>query len=485
MFVVGAVALATYALHGFSGLLTRDLSVYSYAGQQVADGVPPYVGILNRAGPLAHVIPGIGVGIARLGDFDDVLTMRRLFWVIAALCVCAVYLLARDLFTSRLAGVASAATFLTFSGFVHYATSGPREKTPMTLFIVCALWAATRRRWFTAGVFVSLATLCLQIAFPASFAAVVAAALVLEPGGRLRALGRIALGGAVPVAVCGVWFALAGSLRQSIDAFYVINARYTTPNPVLDELDTVWLDARTAYGLSLWLLFGGLVALIALALAGLRKGPGRTDVVLAAFSVGVVVGLLWNLKDYDAWPDLFPMLPFAAVGVGGLFALMAKRVSPRTAVAVTVAWSVAAIGVAGQYALSERNDKLVAQRESVAAVLGELPATARIISVEAPQPLVLSGRKNPTRHQMFRSGLQDYVEDIWPGGLDGYRRSIVARNPTLVSMGETVSETWRKSIQPEYVYIGRGPDWYWYARASLGEAKLAALRRATGYEPGD
>ena len=485
MFVVGAVALVTYALHGFNGMLTRDLSVYSYAGQQVADGVPPYVGILNRAGPLAHVIPGIGVVIARLGDFDDVLTMRRLFWVIAAVCVCAVYLLARDLFTSRLAGVASAATFLTFSGFIHYATSGPREKTPMTLFIVCALWAATKRRWFTAGLFVSLATLCLQIAFPASFAAVVAAALVLEPRGRLRALGRVALGGAVPVAVLGVWFALAGSLRQSIDAFYVINARYTTPNPVLDELESVWLDARTAYGLSLWLLFGGLVALIALAVAGLLRGPGRTDVLLGAFSVGVVVGLLWNLKDYDAWPDLFPMLPFAAVGIGGLFALMAKKVSPRAAVAVTVAWSMAAVGVAAHYAITERNSKLDEQRASVAAVLGELPSSATIISVEAPQPLVLTGRKNPTRHQMFRAGLQDYVEDIWPGGVDGYRRSIVARHPTLVAMGQTVSEKWRKSIQPEYVYIGRGPDWYWYAAASLGEPKLAELRRATGYEPSD
>ena len=87
------VALLTYALHGFNGMLTRDLAVYSYAGQQVAEGVPPYLGILNRAGPLAHVIPGIGVGIARIGGFDDVLTMRLLFMVIATLCVCAVYVL--------------------------------------------------------------------------------------------------------------------------------------------------------------------------------------------------------------------------------------------------------------------------------------------------------------------------------------------------------------------------------------------------------
>ena len=85
VFAVGGVALVTYALHGFNGMLTRDLAVYSYAGQQVAEGVPPYVGILNRAGPLAHVIPGIGVVIARIGGFDDVHTLRLLFLAIAAL----------------------------------------------------------------------------------------------------------------------------------------------------------------------------------------------------------------------------------------------------------------------------------------------------------------------------------------------------------------------------------------------------------------
>ena len=256
---VGAVALLTYALHGVHGMLSRDLAVYSYAGQQVANGVPPYDGILNRAGPLAHAIPAIGVWIARAGGFDDVVTMRLQFMAIATLCVCAVYLLGRDVFTSRLAGLVSAATFLTFSGFIEYASNGPREKTPMTLFVTCALWAVARKHWFTAGVCVSLATLCLQIAFFSSFTAVVAGALFLAHGGRLRALARVALGGALPVAVCAAWFAAAGSLHDAVEAFLLINMRYTTPDPVLPRLDAAWLDLQEAYGVSLWLLVGGLV----------------------------------------------------------------------------------------------------------------------------------------------------------------------------------------------------------------------------------
>src|SRR6201986_3774463 len=182
--------------------------------------------VLNRAGPLAHVIPGIGVVIARIGGFDDVITMRVFSMLIAVVCVCVVYVLGRDVFSSRPAGLVTAGAFLSFYGFIQYASDGPREKTPMTLFVVLALWAVTRRRWVTAGLCVSLATLCLQTAFFPSFGAAVAGAVLLAGGGRVRALARVIVGGIVPVAVLAVWFALAGSLRPSVEAFFLINARY-------------------------------------------------------------------------------------------------------------------------------------------------------------------------------------------------------------------------------------------------------------------
>jgi hypothetical protein len=486
--VVGAVTFVSYLLHGFHATLTRDLGLYSYAGQQVADGVPPYMEVLNRAGPLAHVIPAIGVVIARVGGFDEVITMRVFFMLIAIVCVCAVYVLGRDVFSSRPAGLVTAGTFLSFYGFIQYATNGPREKTPMTLFIVLALWAVTTRRWFTAGLCVSLATLCLQIAFFASIAAVLAGILLLAGGGRLRALLRVALGGVIPVAVLGVWFALAGSLHDSIEAFYLINARYTVPNPVLDELGAVWLDAKTAYGFTLWLLFGGLLALALRSLAVVVPSMRRKDpslLVLTAFTVGAAVGLAWNLRDYDAWPDLFPMLPFAAVGVGGVFALVARWLSERTRTIAAAVLSVAAVVTAVHYSVTTRNDTLDVQRASVKAVMAQLPSGARITSIEAPQPLVLTGQTNHTRYQMFRGGLQRYMDDTWPGGRDGFRRDIVKDAPDLIAVGQSTSGPWRDAIEPAYVWIGSTDEWGWYARASLGPARIKALRRAAGYNPDD
>ena len=75
--VLALAGLVIFLLHGFGGTLTRDLALYSYSGQQLVEGVPPYVSVLNRAGPLAHMVPGGGAAIARLIGTDDLLTRSR------------------------------------------------------------------------------------------------------------------------------------------------------------------------------------------------------------------------------------------------------------------------------------------------------------------------------------------------------------------------------------------------------------------------
>ena len=486
--VVAGVSLVVYVLHGFQGMLTRDLGIYSYAGQQVADGVPPYLGVLNRAGPLAHVLPGVGALVARLGGLDDVITMRVLFMLMATAAVCVSYLLGRDLFRSRGAGLVTASAMLAVHGFIQYASNGPREKTPMTLFVIGALWAVTHRRWFTAGVLTSLATLCLQTAFFSTFTAVAVGALLLATGGRVRALARIAVGGLVPVAVLGTWFALAGSLGAAWDGFYAINRRYTVPNPLDAERELVWDDLQLAYGVTVWLLLAGTVLLVLVSLAAVSRRARAAEpglAVLPALTAGLLAGLAWILQEYDSWADLFPVLPFAAVGLGAGFAVATHGLARRGRDVVAGVLAAAAVVIALTYSLSTRDDSLQDQREATEAVLATLPADATITSIEAPQPLVLTGRTNPTRYQMFRSGLQDYMEDTWPGGLDGFKRDLVADGPDLVAVGETVSRRWRASIQPDYVYVGSAPLWDWYARASLGDEAIAELRAAAGYDADD
>jgi hypothetical protein len=82
---------------------------------------------------------------------------------------------------------------------------------------------------------------------------------------------------------------------------------------------------------------------------------------------------------------------------------------------------------------------------------------------------------------MFRGGLEDYVDDTWPGGLDGFVRDLVRQRPALVSVGAATYDWWRRAIAPQYVCVGSGPGFSWWAARSLGKDTLAALRQATDY----
>ena len=156
-------------------------------------------------------------------------------------------------------------------------------------------------------------------------------------------------------------------------------------------------------------------------------------------TAGLLAGLWWITKEYDSWADLFPLLPFAALGLGAAAAVVVRRLPPRPQWAVTAVAAAACLALALHYSVTTRDDTLDLQREATDAVLAQLPEDATITSVEGPQPLVLTGRTNPTRYQMFRSGLQDYMEDTWPGGYDAFKRDLVADGPDLVSTGESVS----------------------------------------------
>jgi len=485
--VVGVVSLVTFALHGLTGSLSRDLSVYTYAGQQVADGHPPYLGILNRAGPLSHLFPALGVGIARIVGIDDLVGARLLFMGLSVLCVCTAYLLGRDLFGSALVGLVTAATFLSFQGFIEYASNGPREKTPMMLFILLALWAMVHRRWFSAGLCVSLATLTLQIGFFAAAPAVLVA-LLLAPGevGRIRALLRFVAGGLAPVLVFVGYFALVGALKEAVDAFLVLNFRYSTSNPLTDEIAKHVTKLKEGYGVTLWFMLVGLTVLVVLSFAIFSRKARHEQawvVPVTAMGVATVVAVFWTVRDLDSWPDAFTVLPLAAVGIGALVALVTAPLPRPLRFGSGLAWVGLATVLALVFSVNNRSHVLVDQRNAVTAALAQLPADATIATVNAPQPLVLSGRRNPTRFMMFTGGLDQYMDDTWPGGLRQFGRDLDHGKPTLVAMG-VPSRVWlKKAVKANYVRVGKAPGWVWFARTSLGPAELTRLRDAI-HHPG-
>jgi hypothetical protein len=477
-----AVAVVVYATLGLDGPLSRDLGVYAYAGQQVADGVAPYLGILNRCGPLAHLIPGAGVAVARLVGGDDVVGVRVLFLLLAATSVGVTYLLGRDLFRTRLAGLAAAAALLCFEGFIRLAAGGPREKSAMVLFLVVALLAVVHRRWAAAGFFIALGALTWQPVFPAALAGAVAAALVGLSSGRLRALAGIAVGGLVPAALTAGAYAAIGELQVFLDNFLLINARYTTQRGFLSNPGDSWRQLAEGYGASLTVLVVGVVALLVLTAVALGRRTSRRDprtAGLVAAGVALVVATLWTtLRAFNNWPDAFVILPLAAVGIGGLAGELRRRLPLRAAVVVTVTWVLVATSIAMGYSLTTRDDRLPHQRASVAAALAVVP-DAQILSIEAPEALVLAGQRNPARIQLFGAGLLRYLDDTWPGGADGFGRWVTDEvRPELIAMGRQRGLWLRPHLSDSYARVGRGPTWVWYLRSDVPEDTRDALHLA-------
>ena len=113
------------------------------------------------------------------------------------------------------------------------------------------------------------------------------------------------------------------------------------------------------------------------------------------------------------------------------------------------------------------------------------PAGTRILSLEAPQPLVLAHQRNLSRYQLFGQGMIDYLDDTWPGGKRGFARWLVdTQKPTLVAVGRLgVRPFMRTRFARDYVAVGEAPGWSWYLRRDVDEATRKALRTASRTSP--
>ncbi len=489
-FVVGLVSLVVYVLHGFDKAMTRDLGVYSYGGQRFLHGDPPYVGILNRAGPLAHVMPGIGMGLGRLVGLSDIHGARVFFMLISVACVCLVYVVGRDLTGSRAAGVVAALAFLSFHEFLDMATNGPREKTPMVLFLMVALVAVLRRRWVTCGVFIALGTLTWQ---PVFFTAVVAAgvAALLAPDHRVRAVVRVAIGGAVTTGVVLVYYAVNGALHTFFQDFLVINAEYTRqPNP-FDNGPYIWANLKSGFGATLWVIFLGMAVLAVTAVVSAPRAWRTREVAATGWVVlgaGWLAGMGWSMIAYNASPDLFMLLPLAAVGFGNAVAFVLARLERRARLAVAAALAVVLTAYVTEFSVTTRGHDLVPETAVVTRTLQLGPHPFTVVSFRAPQALVMADVANPTPYQMFDPDLERYMNDNYePGGLAGYVEWVQRYSPTYIVLQTRFRPPWLMPwLEEHYDNVGGHRQFdFWVAkwvgpdvRQQMKQANEAATREA-------
>ncbi|WP_151084689.1 hypothetical protein [Nocardioides cynanchi] len=482
---VGVVALVVYALHGYDALLTPDLAIFTYGGERMAHGVPPYVGVFNSVGPLADAVPGLAVWLGHLVGAGPLPSVRVVFTLLSALSCALVCVLARDTFGSRAAGLVAPAVFLTFERYLQLASDGPREKTTMVVCLLAALILAGRRRWLGAGVFTALATLTWQPSLLVAVATVVVA-IVVSGAHRWAAGLRFVVGGVVTTAAFVVWFALAGSLRQAFDGFVLVNLLYTSQPSAITQPGPTWSMLWAEYHGTLVVALLGLVAMLGLAAAALpavvrrsagerSPGPGR----VLAVGTGCLAGCLWTLAVINGGPDLFVLLPLAALGLAGLGVLLVERL-PRRIGSVAVAAAVClAVGVAGVEAVSTRNDGLLLQRADVRALLATQPAGATLLSVDAPAVPAIADVTSIWPWQLFDARMLRFLAHTQPGGLSGLAHRFAAARPTFVVTAPHYPAAWPQGVlRRDYWNVGHGPGWTWYLSRTAGRAAFQRAQAA-------
>jgi hypothetical protein len=493
-FFVLALAAFTYSLYGFDGVLLRDYSIYLYSGQRMAEGVPPYLSIFDHKGPLSPMLAGLGVMVSKQLAWDDIYTVRLLFFAIGCLTVLAVYLLANSLFRSEVAGLFAALTFLGFYGFAYQAASGPEPKTPMVLFEALNLLFTSQKRWFWAGFFGSLAFLVWQPM--AIFALVTFMLAVMRPkeerySAVLRALGGIM----VPLVAVVAYFYYQGALDNFINGVVLFNALYLTrgqytasplilrmlSNPSL--LTSTITEIGSAYGTMMVPIILGLIMIVRLYF--LRPYQYRFAPILLSFPAP----FLWGLLDFQLNQDFYVYLPYAAVGFGALLAFVIQHTeNPRLLAAllsavligVALATTFDKVNASAAYTVLGTKTDLPHQREGALEIEDRLGADAKIASINSPQVLVLLHRENPNPYLFITAGIDRYIEAKEPGGFEGWLRELEAYDPDAIAFfgeGQYVLPTtdlttehyqglvnWLNSryhvekIGPWWLYI-KGPQW--------------------------
>lgn len=454
--VAVVVAGLVFARYGINGDMSRDEGIYAYAGQQLARGVAPYASIFDPKGPVAAVIAGVAAWVGGLLGLTDFYLIRVAFFACALASVAAMHLLATRLWHSWLAGLTAALALVAIPAFAMDALPGPDAKTPGVALVLLAMLYLVERRWFGAGVLASLAVLTWQPWFVYALVAVLLAACRSAAGERLQAVARVVAGGLLPLVLTVIGFAAAGALGDLYTATldYPLTGVQRQPETFAEHVGLIaQVVADYGGGSFFWT---GVVLLLVAVVVDVVRHPGRSALGRPLVAVVLLTGIGefgYALVDFQGYPDLYALLPYAALGFGGLVGLVTQLLRPRLE-AGPVRLAMSAVLVVALLATSWLSWERAAQdplRGALVAERSDACGLSRIVvpgtplwSLGDPMPLVLTHRTNPEPFVYLSAGVDQWKVDHTRGGLRGWVAQIRRSHPSVI-----VFQTFRGPIHDQ------------------------------------
>jgi hypothetical protein len=319
LFLALACVLLAVRLPSLVQPMGADQALYAYAGERILDGGLPYRDAWDQKPPAIHVayaamravwphdsvVPAIDLLLAGIVGF--------LLWRLGAALA------------SESIGQWAALLFLFLSNPSFARLGGVSVRAQCETFIAALITGAllllarrqdSIRRVVFAGVLFGVA-----FTFKYNTVVYVAAgvfALLLWRRLTIAALGALAAGFLIPVAVFGTWFAGGHALRALYDATIVYNIRYsgqTYAGPLHAVVYLLTFPVRHARVDALWLLGCGGCAVLLLTVA---RGVERLVVVLwvAAACLSIAINGSRDLPQY--FIQAAPALALAAAWAGSV-----------------------------------------------------------------------------------------------------------------------------------------------------------------------
>lgn len=478
-----AIAALVYCQYGFHGKLVRDVAICLYAGQRMAEGVPPYVSIFYHKGPVAPMLAGLGVMVSKQLGWNDIYTVRLVFLIVSCSVVVSVYLLGNSLFQSRRVGSFAALAFLGFGWFSKYAASGPRFKTPMVLFETLSLLLTSRRRWFWAGLCGSLSFLTWQ---PTAIFPLVT--LLLATTGprkeRFSAISRSLAGISLPVAVIGAYFHYHDALYEFLGGLILFNVRYVDRPRSLFVSHFRKAIGHLLFGYNtMWLsIYIGFIMVVSIYLwrrsvhRSFRDTLSKDEFAPILWTFPALV--VWSLVHFQGGPDFYVFLPYVAIGFARLLRIAVEYTERLRHTTLhegvpTFLTIVLCMGLIAQAWINvgfSRERGLDQQKQAALEIERRFGNDAKLASIGVPEVLVLLHRTNPTPYAHMGRGFDRWIHDNTPGGFEGwlqeleaYDADIIAYKVTRASVHIHKLKRWLKS---RYHREQVGP-WRLFVRDSL------------------
>jgi hypothetical protein len=166
----------------------------------------------------------------------------------------------------------------------------------------------------------------------------------------------------------------------------------------------------------------------------------------AALLLSFAAFVIWSLWDFQGYPDLYVLLPYAALGFGWLLYLALQNlpeIKESRTILQKVCFLLLCIILLSSAALNYRmrsENGLVEQLQWAQQVEAQYGTDAKLISIGVPQILVLLHRTNPNPYVWINQGVDNKINADTPGGFEGWIEELERYDPDVIVFGRTTGK---------------------------------------------